>query len=332
MKKNIVFNRINESHLESMSNLLLDRQKAIIDSFDFLKNDSNNFDRIRESLDEKLKKGIEGIVALRNKRVVGFIFGVIRNDYFYNRSIWVPYDGMAISTDEDTLLLNLLYKEASRLWVKNGYFSHYVMVPLGDERYFKGFLNLSFAIQQVHCVLRISEYEGFGADNSLAIRDLNKNDKNELRKMADIIMSYQNRSPIYVPAIPEMLRDIRNGYGEIIDDSDLAAFRVGEVNSDILSFQAFWDVKGTLMNPKNAVELKIAGTYQRYMGQGYGKELMNDSIDLLKGKNYEFIVADYRVSNLASSEFWRKCGFKPIAYRMVREIDNRISWAKFFEE
>ena len=41
------------------------------------------------------------------------------------------------------------------------------------------------------------------------------------------------------------------------------------------------------------------------------------------------MITDWRITNLASSTFWPKCGFKPVAYRMVRYINSNIAWANF---
>jgi len=50
---------------------------------------------------------------------------------------------------------------------------------------------------------------------------------------------------------------------------------------------------------------------------------------IIKEKGYGNITTDWRITNLASSTFWPKCGFKPVAYRMVRFIDSNYAWANF---
>jgi ribosomal protein S18 acetylase RimI-like enzyme len=83
------------------------------------------------------------------------------------------------------------------------------------------------------------------------------------------------------------------------------------------------------MAPDYGVELSIAGTYYSKMGSGVGKKLMNESYRVMKEKGYNSIITDWRITNLASSTFWPKCGFKPIAYRMARCIDSNLAWANF---
>jgi ribosomal protein S18 acetylase RimI-like enzyme len=65
------------------------------------------------------------------------------------------------------------------------------------------------------------------------------------------------------------------------------------------------------------------------MGSGVGKKLMNEGCRVIKEKGYGSITTDWRITNLASSTFWPKCGFKPVAYRMIRFIDTNYAWANF---
>jgi len=56
---------------------------------------------------------------------------------------------------------------------------------------------------------------------------------------------------------------------------------------------------------------------------------MNEGHKIMIEKGYNNMVTDWRITNLASSTFWPKCGFKPVAYRMVRHINSNIAWANF---
>jgi hypothetical protein len=38
-------------------------------------------------------------------------------------------------------------------------------------------------------------------------------------------------------------------------------------------------------------------------------------------------VTDWRVTNLLSSRFWPRQGFRPVVYRLTRRIDARVAWA-----
>jgi ribosomal protein S18 acetylase RimI-like enzyme len=96
-----------------------------------------------------------------------------------------------------------------------------------------------------------------------------------------------------------------------------------------VGFQIYETITPDLMTPDNGIELSVAGTYPLQMRNGIGKKLMNEGYRMMKEKGYSSIITDWRITNLASSTFWSKCGFKPIAYRMVRYIDKDVAWANF---
>jgi ribosomal protein S18 acetylase RimI-like enzyme len=48
-----------------------------------------------------------------------------------------------------------------------------------------------------------------------------------------------------------------------------------------------------------------------------------------KEAGYRFCVADWRTTNLLSSRFFPRLGFTPVAFRLTRHIDPRITWAAY---
>lgn len=76
-------------------------------------------------------------------------------------------------------------------------------------------------------------------------------------------------------------------------------------------------------------EVRVAGTYPCQMGTGVGKNLINEGCVLMRERGFRHMITDWRITNLASSTFWAKYGFKPIAYRMVRYIDRNWTLASF---
>lgn len=60
---------------------------------------------------------------------------------------------------------------------------------------------------------------------------------------------------------------------------------------------------------------------------GILKLISNRGFKQLKQKGYRYCMTDWYILNLLSSRFWPKRGFRPVMYRMVRTIDERIAWA-----
>lgn len=324
------FRSITTDDVPTMTELLIHRQSLEGKVFPFLKNSCLNVKYITDMFGEMFvnSKAI-GIGAYVNDELVGYIIGEIKLDAsMRGRHVWVPYEGIAIRMDQSSELIRNLYAKAAVLWLEQGCFSHYTLVPLGNQAYYEAFQRLSFFIQQVHGIMHMEDYKPFINAADVDIRLANKMDSEMMGKMSSIIASYQNSSPTFELALPEMVADIKNGYKKLVEDNDTTILiAVKDMNE--LGFQAYSTITSELMAPDDGVELSIAGTYYSQMGKSIGKKLMNEGCRIMKEKGYNSIITDWRITNLASSTFWPKCGFKPVAYRMVRCINSDLAWANF---
>lgn len=323
------FRSITIDDIPAMTDLLICRQNLESKVFPFLKNSCLNVKYITDKLEELfVNSKVIGIGAFANGELVGYIMGEIKIDNRRGRHVWVPYEGIAIRMDQSSELIRNLYAKVSVLWLEQGCFTHYTLIPLGNLVYCDAFQRLSFFIQQVHGVMHMEDYKPFENVSDAEIRVANKMDSEIMGNMSSIIQSYHNSAPTFELALPEVVMDIKAGYKSTVEDDD-ATVLIAIKDMKELGFQVFCSITSDLMAPDDGVELSIAGTYYSQMGSGVGKKLMNEGYGIMKEKGYNSMIADWRITNLASSTFWPKCGFKPVAYRMVRCIDNNIAWANF---
>ena len=326
---NCEFRSITINDIPVMTDLLIDRQNLESKVFPFLKNSCLNVKYITERLEELFNDSkVIGIGAFVNDELVGYIMGEIKFNNRIGRAAWVPYDGIAIREDQSSELIRHLYAKASVLWLEQGCFSHYTLVPIANTVYYEAFLKLSFAIEQVHAVMKIEEYKPFENAADADIRLANKMDSEVLGKMSSIISTFQNSAPVFIPALPEVLVNIKRAFKGLGEEEDVIVF-IAEKDKKELGFQEYEMITPNLMTPDDGIELCTAGTYSSQMGSGIGKKLMNEGCRVIKEKGYGSITTDWRINNLASSTFWPKCGFKPVAYRMIRFIDTNYAWANF---
>lgn len=322
------FRPIDIGDVPAMVDLLICRQNLESKIFPFLKNSCLNTKHITDLLEKSfINSKVIGIGAFVNDELVGYIIGKIKIDNGRGRHIWVPYEGIAIRKDQPSELIRNLYAKVSILWLEQGCFSHYTLIPLGNQVYYDAFLQLSFFIQQVHGIMNIEDYKPFENVSDADIRLANRMDSELMGRMSSIIYSHQNSAPVFEPVLPEVIVKIKEGYKRIVDDE--AMIIIAEKDMEELGFQVYEPITSDLMAPDDGVELSIAGIYPSQMRSGVGKKLMNEGSRIVKEKGYNNIIIDWRITNLASSTFWAKCGFRPIAYRMVRCIDSNFAWANF---
>lgn len=322
------FKPLSIDDISAMTDLLIHRQNMEGEVFPSLKNSCLNIEYITKILENLFLNKVIGIGAFTNKELVGYIIGEIKIDHLRGRHVWVPYEGIAIRMDQSAELIRHLYAEVSVIWLEQGCFMHYSIIPLGNQAYYDAYQRLSFFIQQVHAVMDIEDYKPFENISDAEIRVANKMDGEMMSKMSSIIQSYHNVAPTFELALPEVVSDIKDAYQNIVEENNGMCL-IAIKDSKELGFQVYYPITSDLMTPDIGVELSIAGTYYSHMGKGVGKKLMNEGHKIMIEKGYNNMVTDWRITNLASSTFWPKCGFKPVAYRMVRHINSNIAWANF---
>jgi GNAT superfamily N-acetyltransferase len=327
--KNIKFIQIDKTALSSMVPILHTRQLKVLEKHPYLNKEKVTDPYITSLLEKAFNEHkIVGTGAYEGDELIGYLFAQIKFDETRGKHAWVPLEGMAIKQGQSAELIRSLYTEVSRLWLNYGCFAHYVLAPTGDNRFVDALLRLSFGFEQIHGVLDISRFEKALHNEDVSIRIGTEDDGELIGSMSDIIFSYQNDSPVYAIALPETIIDIRKGYQEIAIDEE-AFLLVAELNGQPAGFQAYWPIETHLMVPEKTYELSVAGTVSAFMGNGIGKALMNKAVHLLEDKEVKYIITDWRITNLASSSFWPKCGFTPLYHRLQRTIDSRVGWANF---
>ncbi len=316
------YRTITAADIPSMAGLLISRQILESSTFPFLQNCCLNTNCVRDTLEMLfLNSTIIGTGAFVEDELVGYIMGEIKVDISRGRHIWVPYEGMAVRADQSSELIRKLYAKVSDAWLKQDCFMHYVIVPLGNHTYFEALQNLSFYIQQVHGVMNLEEYRPFTQVSDADVRIAGKGDREKMGRLSGIIQSYQNMAPVFKPILPEVAVDIKSRYENIVEDDDLTVL-LAEKDEEELGFQIYETVASDLMIPDNGAELSVAGIYPCQMGNGIGKKLMNEGCVLMSARGLHHVITDWRITKLASSTFWPKCGFKPVAYRMIRHIES----------
>lgn len=320
------FRAIALADIPAMARLLISRQIREISAFPFLQNRSCSIEHAEAFLGKLLtKESAIGMAAFTGGQLAGYILGEIKDDPIRGRHIWASYEGLAVRENLSPELIRALYAAVSDLWLERGCFRHYILIPLGNRVYLEALQHLSFFIQQVHAVMDLAQYKPFALSSDVQVRIADKTDREKMGRLSGIIQAYQNAAPTFEPVLSEAAADIKAGYEGLVEDTDVTIL-LAERDGKELGFHLYGDAAPGLMSPDGGAELCVAGTYPSHMGSGIGKKLMNEGCALMGARGFRHLATDWRITNLASSTFWPKCGFLPIAYRMVRHID--ANWSR----
>lgn len=276
------------------------------------------------------RRGASGAAAILGGRLVGFLIGHPSADPLRNRHVWMHTAGHALHETVDAEVYRDLYAVLGEQWVRNGFFDHFILTSANTWDDLTAWLQLGFACEQVHALLDIDgvELPPSEAKQEILIRQAQADDRGIVQSFYDIIPKTTAGAPVWGVALPELMPEIEDGYGELLDEEGTTlflAFLKGEAVG--LHVYRTLDTDTDLLVPKNTIRLTVGSTKEHARGLGVTTALFRHGVAYAKQKGFRYFETDWRIANLFASRTWPKLGFEPVAYRMVRKVDSRITWA-----
>ncbi|WP_244937474.1 GNAT family N-acetyltransferase [Brevibacillus brevis] len=278
------------------------------------------------------KPNSSGVAAIEDGKLVGYLIGQKIENPLRDRHVWINLEGHAISRNTSVELYRDLYSEASQLWVDEGYFSHFALIPASQPELLHSWFRLGFGFEQTHALLSLLDRE---SPLPLSIPDVeirlaSPEDRSLVEDIANMIRTHQNKAPVFGYSLRDDPQELRKGYAGLLDDHDVD-FWIALKDGKIVSFQGYFPLDTSNVNlnvPDRCVELGVAGTLDQFRGQGINYALTLHGLAHAKKKGYVYCMTDWRETNLQSSRYWPRQGFLPVSYRVSRLIDSRITSVK----
>jgi ribosomal protein S18 acetylase RimI-like enzyme len=273
----------------------------------------------------------DGVAALHGGQLLGYLIGDMALDPVWGRSAWVRLAGCALAAGQSAELVRDLYAVLGARWVTFGCFAHFALVPTADPALVHAWFALTFGIEQVHALLALDglDLSTPAPPRGVEIRRAGPQDRETLADLSDVIWRHQVQAPVWGIHLPEDEAEARAGWADLGDDPTVTvwlALRQGQV----VGCQGYFPAEPSdddLLLPEQCTRLTIAGTRETARGQGIGQALTRHGLAHARDSGYRYCETDWRSTNLLSSRFWPRQGFRPVAYRLVRRIDPRIAWA-----
>jgi ribosomal protein S18 acetylase RimI-like enzyme len=277
------------------------------------------------------RKQAGGFAALEDGRLVAYLVGDMVIDNLWGRSGWVRTPGCARAPDVSVEIIRDLYAALGARWVGYGVFFHFALVPVADPALIQAWFSLSFGIEQVHALtdLETVAHALPFVPPEIEIRKAGAEDRQHLVEMSDVIWKTQVRAPVWGVMMPETVSENVEGWGELVDKADVTVW-LALAGGRVAGVQGYWpadQADDNLIIPEECAHMSVAGTREGMRGRGIGTLLTNHGLIQARAAGYRFCETDWRSTNLLASRFWPRQGFRPVAYRLVRRIDQRIAWA-----
>jgi len=296
-----------EEHLDAAAELLAARHKAHRVEFPQLPAGPD----YRALLAAELAEGATGAFTDG-----AYVLGRSASTERWGPNIWIEAAGHAATDPE---LLRDVWGKAAAAWFEQGLTRHYVLVPATDAALLDGWFRLGFGAQHAHGLLEIPEREW-----PAGVREATSDDIDALIEIGPHLSRHQRQSPVFSP-LPEQTPDeVR---ADVLDDFSLegVANLVYEAEGRIVGNffvcpLGLSSAHSGLARPPGASFLGFAVTYPEVRGSGAGVALTDASFAWARSQGYETMVTDWRETNLLSSRFWPRRGFRKSFLRLHRSI------------
>jgi ribosomal protein S18 acetylase RimI-like enzyme len=267
------------------------------------------------------REGTSGAAAIGDGLLVGYLFGAAREGkYWGENNVWVELAGHAVEEPED---LRDLYGVAAERWVDDGRARQYALVPATDPELVEAWFRVGFGQQHVHGVQEVTQRE-VALPEGTEIRAPVAEEVEDLIDVDLTLPVHQSRSPVFSDIAQPTRDELREEWAETLagdEEKILVAFRNGKP-------LAVWSVVPAEISkmhagvgrPERAAFIGFAATLPDAQGSGLGLALTNAAFNWAADHGYETMVTDWRVTNLLSSRFWPRRGFRPMFLRLYRSI------------
>jgi GNAT superfamily N-acetyltransferase len=260
--------------------------------------------------------GASGVVGARDERIVGYLVGIRKPDGTWGPNVWVEPAGHAVEEAED---VRDLYAVAATRWVGEGRSHHYVVAPASDRALLDAWNRLSFGQQQALGIREVPD-----AAMPEGVRPATESDIDALVELGPILPDHQGLSPVFSSGPRETEEELRQ---EVLED--LANPEIGTLVAEadghivggfVLAPTSLSSMHVSVARVEGAVLLAWAATRPDVRGSGAGLALTEGSFAWARERGYQTMVTDWRVTNLLSSRFWPRRGFRETFLRLYRSI------------
>jgi predicted N-acetyltransferase YhbS len=306
-----------DEHLEDAGRLLAERHRRHRTAEPLLPERFEDADAARAEVEAAWRAdGAAGAVALRGGRLVGYLVGAPGDDAVWGANEWVEPAGHAV---EEAEVVQDLYAAVADRWVEAGRHRHYAVVPAADEALLDAWFQVCFGQQQAFAIRELEAEPWLEG-----VREAEPRDVEALVELAPLVSRQHALPPVSAGLPPDTEDELRAEVEDELGSEEIGSL-VAEVDGRVVGNFVVVPVERSrshhgLARPDGACLLGFAATLPEVRGSGAGLALTQASFAWAHRAGYRTMVTDWRVTNLLSSRFWPRRGFRLTFLRLYRSI------------
>jgi GNAT superfamily N-acetyltransferase len=307
-----------DDHLDAAGRLLADRHRRHRAVEPLLPAQFESADAARQEVEGAWRKdGAAGAAAFRAARLVGYLVGAPGDEAVWGPNVWVELAGQAA---EEAEIVRDLYAAVAERWVDEGRTRHYVLAPATGPDVLEAWSRLSFGQQHAMGIREVPAEPWPEGVRRAELRDVDA-----LVELAPLLAGHQVLAPTFSGRPLTLDEDeLRDEIAKDIDSDEIANL-VAEVDGRIVGNFELVPVERSSMHvglarPERASFLAFAVTDPGVRGSGAGLALTQAALAWSHEAGYPTMVTDWRMTNLLSSRFWPRRGFRTSFLRLYRSI------------
>lgn len=278
-----------------------------------------------------------GYAAFRNGEILAYLIGDFE-DQPWARSGYVYLPGYALAGGESVAILQDLYALLGEDWVRRGIFSHNLYISAADTDVIQGLFTIGFGQERVDALLdlRMLEIPNLEEPEGMIIRCARKGDEEYLGSVAYIMINALSSAPYWLPIIPESHIAWKERWASRADNEEwmvwMALEKEQAVGTVAFLFQhptpLEQDAEVQMLASTSTLTLGTAATRPEVRGRGIANILTWRGLEQARGMGFDVCLVNWIGPNLLASRYWPRFGFQPAAYRLSKQINPMIAWAR----
>ncbi|WP_119067809.1 GNAT family N-acetyltransferase [Aggregatilinea lenta] len=273
---------------------------------------------------------VSGVAAIDGDRLLGYLIGDMVIDSLWGRAAWVRPAGCALAEGQSTDLIAPLYAELGARWVSRGCFAHFAVMPTADRVLLDAWFLLGFGVEQIHALLPLDEIpQPARPPAGISIRHATPADRAIMADFSGGIGQQQVLAPTWGLTLPEQAPDLREGWGELVEDDTVDVWFAFEGDQPVgtVTFFPSEVPQDFMFVPPQTTHLTCVVVREAARQRGVLRALLSCGLAHARAQGFQFCETDWRSANLPIARALPRTGFRPALYRLVRRIDPRIAWA-----